>query len=183
VYEEYTADELKEEGGEFFTNRLVVGLLVKMLDPSPDDVVLDPAGGTGGFCTAALRHMRKKILDSSSSEGIKRRLSEQVVNHVFYIDIKHRLVKIAKTAMLLTGDGHQGCIQGDSLNPIQALQASFLEWCRPQAVTRVRTVPPSLHKAHPVVRARSCADGLSRSVPALRLLYALLLGFRARFRL
>lgn len=28
VYEEYTADELKKEGGEFFTNRLVVNLLV-----------------------------------------------------------------------------------------------------------------------------------------------------------
>lgn len=142
VYEEYTADELKEEGGEFFTNRLVVNLLVNMLDPSMDDTVLDPAGGTGGFCTAALRHMRRKIRVSSSPEGVKKRLIEQAADHVFYIDIKHRLVKIAKTAMLLTGDGHQGCIQGDSLGPIEGLQPSFLERCRPGAVTKVLTNPP-----------------------------------------
>lgn len=44
--------------------------------------------------------------------------------------------------MLLTGDGHQGCIQGDSLGPIDKLEAPFLERCRPKTVTRILTNPP-----------------------------------------
>lgn len=142
VYEEYTADELKKEGGEFFTNRLIVNFLVKVLNPSSDDLILDPAGGTGGFCTATLRYLREKIRSSDTSDGVKRRLIEQIPNHIFYIDIKNRLVKIAKSAMLLTGDGHQGCIQGDSLGPIANLEPSFLTRCRPGTVTKLLTNPP-----------------------------------------
>ena len=54
AYEQYTADEMKKEGGEFFTNRLVVDLLTKMVDARPNDIVLDPAGGTGGVLLSGI---------------------------------------------------------------------------------------------------------------------------------
>lgn len=142
AYEQYTADILKREGGEFFTNRLVVRLLARMLDVSPDHVMVDPAGGTGGFCTAVIRHMREKIRSTRASQAVKARRLEQVKDRIFYIDIKHRLVKIAKAAMILTGNGHRGFAQGDSLSAFDKLPKSFIERCPPGNADRVLTNPP-----------------------------------------
>ncbi|HEY3352139.1 MAG TPA: N-6 DNA methylase, partial [Polyangia bacterium] len=59
AYEEYTATHLKRQRGQFFTNRLVVDLVTGILDPAPGALVLDPAGGSGGFLTGAVRHARR----------------------------------------------------------------------------------------------------------------------------
>jgi type I restriction enzyme M protein len=142
AYEQYTADILKKEGGEFFTNRLVVNLLVDMVDPQPDHIVLDPAGGTGGFATGSIRHMRKLVRATNQNEGAKRRRIEAIKDKIFLIDIKHRLVKIAKCAMILTGNGHRGYQQGDSLAPFDRLPTDFQNRCQPGKVDRVFTNPP-----------------------------------------
>lgn len=142
AYEQYTAEILKREGGEFFTNRLVVRLLSQLVDPHPDHIVLDPAGGTGGFCTAAIRHARNIVRRSPMAESVKRRRMEQIKDRIFYIDVKHRLVKIAKAAMILTGNGHRGFVQGDSLAQFDRLPGEFLERCQPGSVDRVLTNPP-----------------------------------------
>jgi type I restriction-modification system DNA methylase subunit len=142
AYEQYTAEILKREGGEFFTNRLVVRLLTKMVNPSPDHLVLDPAGGTGGFCTATIRHMRDRIRHADATDAVKQRRMEQIKDRIFYIDVKHRLVKIAKAAMILTGNGHRGFTQGDSLGPINQLPEGFRAKCQPATIDRVLTNPP-----------------------------------------
>lgn len=142
AYEQYTAEVLKREGGEFFTNRLAVALLTRLVDPQPDDLVLDPAGGTGGFCTAAMRYQRNEIRESDARPAVKARRMAQLKDRIFYIDIKHRLVKIAKAAMILTGNGHRGFTQGDSLAPFDRLPATFLERCVPGHADRVLTNPP-----------------------------------------
>ena len=142
AYEQYTADVLKREGGEFFTNRIVVKLLTRMVDPHPDHLMLDPAGGTGGFCTATIRHMRGVVRSSSLASAAKRRRMEQIKDRIFYVDIRHRLVKIAKAAMILTGNGHRGFTQGDSLAPFERLPDAFRERCQPGTVDRVLTNPP-----------------------------------------
>lgn len=142
AYERYTADILKREGGEFFTNRLVVCLLTRMVNPGPDAVMLDPAGGTGGFCTATIRHMREAIRAAGLSPAVQRRRMEQLKDQIFYIDIKHRLVKIAKAAMILTGNGHRGFTQGDSLAPFERLPDSFRGRIQHGSVDAVMTNPP-----------------------------------------
>ncbi|MDP9358730.1 MAG: N-6 DNA methylase [Chloroflexota bacterium] len=142
AYEQYTAEVLKREGGEFFTNRLVIRLLTRMIDPHPDHLMLDPAGGTGGFCTATIRHMRSVIRGSTASEAVKRRRMDQIRDRLFYIDVKHRLVKIAKAAMILTGNGHRGFTQGDSLAPFDRLPSDFTSRCQPGTLDRVLTNPP-----------------------------------------
>jgi type I restriction enzyme M protein len=67
---------------------------------------------------------------------------EQIKDRIFYIDIKHRLVKIAKAAMILTGNGHRGFTQGDSLGPFDRLPTDFVERSRPGNLDRVLTNPP-----------------------------------------
>jgi hypothetical protein len=43
------ADESGRKAGEFFTPRAVVLLLVKILDPQPEETIYDPACGSGGM--------------------------------------------------------------------------------------------------------------------------------------
>ncbi len=49
AYEQYTATYLKRQQGQFFTNRLVIDLMVAVLDPEYQDIILDPAGGSEDF--------------------------------------------------------------------------------------------------------------------------------------
>lgn len=142
AYEEYTITALRRKRGQFLTNRLIVELLVKMLNPTPDDIMLDPAGGVGGFCLATLKYMREEIRKSHQPEGVKRRLFEKVKGAIFMIDITKRLVKIAKTVMILSGDGHEGFVSGDSLGHIENLDHKLLDKISPGIPTIVLTNPP-----------------------------------------
>lgn len=121
AYEQYTATYLKRKRGQFFTNRLVVDFMVAAIDPGYKDIILDPAGGSGGFLTGSMRHVRKKILGSAGTTISKQRQLDKHRTNLFMVEISKRLVKIAKTAMILNGDGHTGMTQGDSLGPVDAL--------------------------------------------------------------
>ena len=65
AYEVYVASHLKGERGQYFTNRLVVNMMVKMASPSEKDIILDPACGSGGFILTAMNYIFDTI-DSSS---------------------------------------------------------------------------------------------------------------------
>ena len=62
VYEQLLND-LQSAGnaGEYYTPRAVTTFMTTMIDPMPGELILDPACGTGGFLTSALRHMRRII--------------------------------------------------------------------------------------------------------------------------
>lgn len=51
------AEIAKKTGGEFYTSRAVVKLLVKILDRKPGDTVYDLTCGTGGMLIESIRHM------------------------------------------------------------------------------------------------------------------------------
>lgn len=54
------AEDAKKNGGQFYTPRSVVKLLVKILDPKPGDTVYDPSCGTGGMLIESIRHMKNQ---------------------------------------------------------------------------------------------------------------------------
>ena len=83
AYEQYTADEMKKEGGEFFTNRLIVDLLTKMVVDIPEGTMIDPAGGTGGFCSAVLRRMRWLIRKNTKSKIAQERAITNLKDRIF----------------------------------------------------------------------------------------------------
>lgn len=49
------AEETKRGAGQYFTPRVVINVVVKLMRPQVSDVVQDPAAGTGGFLIAAHR--------------------------------------------------------------------------------------------------------------------------------
>ena len=119
-------------------------MIVEMLDPDLNDVVLDPAGGSGGFITASVRHLRKKLLQRKLTKTARQQLIDQVKRSVGLVEKAPRLVKIAKTAAILTGDGHDNFHFGDSLVPLTEANfpLAFLNKFGEASPTIIMTNPP-----------------------------------------
>ncbi len=69
IYEQILND-LQSAGnaGEYYTPRAVTAFMVDRTDPHPGELLLDPACGTGGFLTCALRHMRERYVKKPEDE-------------------------------------------------------------------------------------------------------------------
>lgn len=52
------AEETKRGAGQYFTPRVLIAVMVRLMRPQPGEVIQDPAAGTGGFLIAADRWMR-----------------------------------------------------------------------------------------------------------------------------
>lgn len=142
AYEQYTATHLKRQRGQFFTNRLVVDFMVKALNPGPDAKSLDPAGGSGGFLTSVLRHVRHRVLESAKNPTAREHQLANMRQRLFMVEVSPRLVKIAKTAMLLNGDGHSGMTKGNSLGPYEKMDDWIKARCGRHQPNLILTNPP-----------------------------------------
>ena len=54
--------------GEYYTPRAVTAFMADRIDPRPGEILLDPACGTGGFLTCAMRHMREHYVRTVEDE-------------------------------------------------------------------------------------------------------------------
>src|ERR1700730_18327422 len=81
IYEQVLND-LQSAGnaGEYYTPRAVTAFMVERIDPKPGELLLEPACGTGGFLTCALRHMRdryvKKLKDEQAMQAALRAVAK-----------------------------------------------------------------------------------------------------------
>ena len=55
--------------GEYYTPRAVTSFMARMIDPKPGETLFDPACGTGGFLTCAIRHMRERYVKRPEDEA------------------------------------------------------------------------------------------------------------------
>jgi type I restriction enzyme M protein len=69
IYEQILND-LQSAGnaGEYYTPRAVTAFMADRLDPHPGEILFDPACGTGGFLTCAIRHMRERYVKTPADE-------------------------------------------------------------------------------------------------------------------
>lgn len=146
TYEQFTHINLKRQQGQFFTNRLVVSMMIKILDPQVGEHTLDPAGGSGGFATAIFRYLRRKIIDNTlPNSPARQRQLNTVKDSVYLVEIAKRLVKIAKCAMLMTGDGQSGMTRGNSLDTYERFDPWIQSRCckdKSNAPSVIATNPP-----------------------------------------
>ena len=54
------AEETKRGAGQYFTPRVLIEVMVRLMQPQEGEVIQDPAAGTGGFLIAADRWIRAK---------------------------------------------------------------------------------------------------------------------------
>mgnify|MGYP000972817560 CR=1 FL=1 len=131
AYEEIVGSNLRGDRGEFFTPRNACRMAVEMLDPRPDERLLDPSCGTGGFLIAGMNHAlgyvekaeREQWVDTAQGTEYEqaelyRRRDEYFRQCVFGIDLNPALVRAAKMNMVMNNDGSGGLYQANTLeNP------------------------------------------------------------------
>ena len=98
--------------------------------------------GSGGFLIAAMRHVTQAIMRSDRGARAKRNAVHSLHRRLFGIDKSTKLVKVAKTNMILASDGHSGLIQGDSLESPDRLEDAFKRDAGIGRPTVILTNPP-----------------------------------------
>jgi type I restriction enzyme M protein len=122
AFEVFMGPALRGEEGQFFTPRNVVHMMVEILDPDPDEMLIDPACGSGGFLITALDLVWKKIdaLGRKKKWNRQRITEEQkhVASQYFRgIEKDSFLAKVTKAYMAILGDGRGGVFCDNSLLP------------------------------------------------------------------
>ena len=120
AFEIFIGHALKGGQGQFFTPRNIVKMMVKILDLNENDLIIDPACGSGGFLIEALRYVWLKIdIDGEkygwSKEEVLKRKQKTATEKFRGIDKDYFLSKVTKAYMTLIGDGTSGVVCDDSL--------------------------------------------------------------------
>ena len=93
--------------------------MVKMVSPEKNDVVLDPACGSGGFLIMTLKYaletMRRSLPNLTAPE-IYAELRAFAEKNVFGADINERMARVTKMNMIMHGDGHGGIFNSHGLD-------------------------------------------------------------------
>ena len=122
AFEVFMGPALRGEEGQFFTPRNVVHMIVAILDPKPEELIMDPACGSGGFLIAALDYVWSQIEQlGQRKKWSKQRMREEqthVASQYFRgIDKDGFLAKVTKAYMAILGDGRGGVFCDNSLLP------------------------------------------------------------------
>lgn len=108
---ERNASEKKSGAGQYFTPRDLIDSIVTVMQPTLNDVIQDPAAGTGGFLIAANNYLRAKFPPDERTEAQQRKYRNSTFYGMELVQDTHRL---ALMNMLL--HGIEGGIQfGDTL--------------------------------------------------------------------
>lgn len=124
AFEVFAESKLVGEKGEFFTPREIVKTAIQIINPQPEQTIVDPACGSGGFLIYALEHVWKVMDESRKYKGMPAgdlfNAKKELARRTFFgIDKEIDLVKIAKAYMAIIGDGRSGIIQENTLHPIE----------------------------------------------------------------
>jgi len=108
----------------------VTAFMVDRIDPRPGEILFDPACGTGGFLTCALRHMRDRYVkrpeDEQAMQGALRAVEKKQLPHMLCV-----------TNMLLNGVEDASFVRHDN-----TLARSYISYEQADRVDIVLTNPP-----------------------------------------
>lgn len=104
----------KKKEGQFFTPRPVEDMAVKMLNPKPDEFVLDPACGSAGFLLHSVMRISGGVITGKELPPPAKNFAQ---NNIVGIDFAKKPVMIAKAINLIIGDGKSHVYKDNSLAP------------------------------------------------------------------
>lgn len=108
AFQVFRRANLKAGEGQYFTPARVIEAAVKIMDIQPEDKIIDPACGTGGFLIEAFRDMVARIGDEAAVRTWAHR-------NVYGVDKDSINVKLTRAMMLVLGDGSTHIHIGDSI--------------------------------------------------------------------
>ena len=123
AFEQFMEDFFKGRSGQYFTPREIVSFAVKMMDIKNDDLVLDPACGSGGFLLHALDEVRNQAEEYYEGDDAEkyRFWHDFAQNNLFGIEINDSIARVAKMNMIIHDDGHTNVIGFDALEDIDKM--------------------------------------------------------------
>src|SRR5215207_1354778 len=144
---EQLLNDLQSAGnaGEYYTPRAVTAFMANRIDPHPGEILLDPACGTGGFLTCAIRHMRERYVKKPEHE----KTMQAALHGVEKKQLPHML---CVTNMLLHGIDDPSFVRHDN-----TLARPYISWEQKDRVDIVLTNPPFGGKEE---------DGIESNFPA-----------------
>lgn len=111
---EYMLGKIASAGqnGQFRTPRHIIKLMVELTQPTPRDVICDPAAGTCGFLVAAGEHLRQHHAALFRDAALR----EHFHRHLFHgFDFDPTMLRIGSMNMLLHGVENPAVAYRDSL--------------------------------------------------------------------
>lgn len=123
AFEQFMDGFFKGDFGQYFTPRPIIDFAVSMLKPTNDDLVLDPACGSGGFLLHALDAVRKEASEYYAADTTSnfQHWHDFAKTHLFGIEINEEIARVAKMNMILHDDGHSNVIGTDALDRMQRI--------------------------------------------------------------
>jgi len=118
AFEQFLGKIFRGELGQYFTRREIVEFMVSMVSPKEDDLILDPACGSGGFL---LYSMKKVIGDidehyKGDSSTIVRKKYDFSHYNVYGVEINDKIARVAMMDMIIHDDGHSNIEYNTALN-------------------------------------------------------------------
>ena len=124
AFEYLMSKSSKGEKGQYFTPRYVIDMCVKMLNPKPDETMIDTASGSCGFPVHTIFYVWKQIMNEKgieqshlfTSQEKPAECTDYVNSNVFAIDFDEKAVRVARTLNLIAGDGQTNVLHLNTLD-------------------------------------------------------------------
>jgi type I restriction enzyme M protein len=135
---EKNANEKKSGAGQYFTPRQLIDAMVTVMKPNLDDIIQDPAAGTGGFLIAANRYILKHSKSDHWTEKQQHKYHRNTFYGMEHVQDAHRLALMNLMLHGLDSDPNAAGIHyGDTLSPEgQALPEATLILTNPPFGTK-----------------------------------------------
>jgi type I restriction enzyme M protein len=100
------------QNGQFRTPRHIIQLMVEMVEPTPNDVICDPACGTAGFLVGAGEYLRRYHPEALRDPRLKKHFHQKMFHGY---DFDSTMLRIGSMNMLLHGVENPDIRHRDSL--------------------------------------------------------------------
>jgi type I restriction enzyme M protein len=115
---EKNANEKKSGAGQYFTPRVLIDSMVAMMKPTLDDIIQDPAAGTGGFLIAANHYLREHTNPDGWTEAQQKKYRRNTFYGMEHVQDTHRMALMNLMLHGIDSDPEAGGIHyGDTLSP------------------------------------------------------------------
>lgn len=117
AFQKFLSHHEKDGRGQFFTPEPVIDFCVAMMQPKPNETIIDPACGSGGFLMSALKYLQNNNTELDTSKIVSQNL--------FGSDINKSIARIAKMKLLLEANGKTNILCTNSLEDLDSLNLTL----------------------------------------------------------
>ncbi|MGM7683204.1 type I restriction-modification system subunit M [Cytobacillus sp. Hm23] len=121
---EYLLSKLSTAGtnGQFRTPRHIIDMIVRLMKPTPEDIIVDPAAGSAGFLVSSGEYLKENHNDMFYVQGLKEHFNQKMF-HGFEMD--GTMLRIGAMNMMLHGVDNPNIAYRDSLSELNKEEETY----------------------------------------------------------